>query len=308
MTQQRPRGPVVAAVAGTLSPGDGGKPLTNDDRERAKVPQDWQMLGAHYEWAELHGVTKGLRHGYFADLLGRAAAAGEQLGIAFAALRDAEVWRDTAIEPSRASHRSIAGRAMAEASGLWSVSAGHAVVNVVARVVRIHSDAASLDNNLRWSGLPTPFDAGRWANLSLNAPTTKYIIGAARQTNELALVELVEPLDGLTKNEAWAAVVARRDAGYHRLRPQSIEGGVPSRSPWEADEIAGTLTMGRATFSDYLPPALEDVVRETRAGYDALSSAMSDVHDRLAAALAAVGVPIFRTPGRSPAEEGTDGK
>ena len=111
------------------------------------VPHDWQMLGAHYEWAELHGVTKGLRHGYFADSLGRAAAAGEQLGLAFAALRDAEVWRDTAEEPSSTSRRSIAGRAMAETSGLWAVSAGHAAVNVVARAVRIHSKAAALDRN-----------------------------------------------------------------------------------------------------------------------------------------------------------------
>jgi hypothetical protein len=90
------------------------------------------MLGAQYEWAEVHGVSKGLPHGYFADLLGRAAAAGEQLGLAFAALRYAEIWRDTAAEPTGETHRNVAGRAIAEASGLWAVSAGHAAVNVVA--------------------------------------------------------------------------------------------------------------------------------------------------------------------------------
>lgn len=284
-------GPVVAAVVGTLSPGDVGTPFTDADRTRAMVPQNWQMLGALYKWAEVHGVSNGLPHGYVADLLGRAAAAGEQLGLAFAALRDAEVWRDTVAEPASASRRNIAGRAIAEASGLWAVSAGHAAVNVVARVVRIHSNAASLDKKLGWVGLPAPFDSGRPANLSLNAETVKHILAAAQRTGEVDLVELVEPLAGLTKSAAWAALVARRDAGYHRLRPQSIEGGVPSQNPWAADQTAGTLTLSVSTFSDYLPPALEDVVAETEAGYEVLSAAMSEVHDRLPAALGAAGVP-----------------
>lgn len=296
MGEQKSRGPVVAAVVGTLSPGDVGKPFTDPDRTRAMVSHDWQMLGAQYEWAEIHGVSKGLPHGYFADLLGRAAAAGEQLGLAFAALRDAEVWRDLVTKPATVNHRSIAGRAVAEASGLWAVSAGHAVVNVVARVVRIHSKAAGLDAKLRWTGLPAPFDSGRRANLSLNPETVKYILAAAGQTGEGALADLVEPLDDLVKSAAWAALVARRDAGYHRLRPQSIEGGVPSANPWATDQAAGTLILSVSTFSDYVPPVLEEVVAETHGGYEALSSAMRDVHDRVPEALRAAGVPIWRTP------------
>jgi hypothetical protein len=49
-----------------------------------------------------------------------------------------------------------------------------------------------------------------------------------------------------------------------------------------------------STFSDYLPPVLEDVVAEMHAGYEALSWAMSAVLDRLPAALRAAGVPIWR--------------
>lgn len=194
-----------------------------------------------------------------------------------------------------ATRRNIAGRAFAEASGLWAVSAGHAVVNVVARIVRIHGKAAGLDAKLRWTGLPTPFDPGRLANLSLNPETVNYILAAARQTGEVALADLVEPLDDLVKSAAWAALVARRDAGYHRLRPQSIEGGVPSENPWAPDQAAGTLTLSVSTFSDYVPPLLEEVVGETHAGYEVLSSAMRDVHDRLPEALRAGGVPIWRT-------------
>jgi hypothetical protein len=256
------------------------------------VPHDWQMLGARYEWAEIQGVTNGMPAGCFADLLGRAAAAGEQLALAFAALRDAELWRDIEAEPASASRRDISGRAMAEASGLWAVSAGHATVNVVARVVRMHSDATSLDKKFKWTGLPAPFDSGRSANLSLNAETVKCIKTAASQAGQAALVRLVDPLDGLVNSEDWAALVARRDAGYHRLRPQSIDGGVPSKNPWVADQAAGTLVLSVSTFSDYVPPALEDVVHETQAGYQALSAAMKEVLDRLPAALSSVGVPV----------------
>ncbi|WP_146232806.1 MULTISPECIES: hypothetical protein [unclassified Curtobacterium] len=296
MSQQHPKGPVVAAVVSSLSPGDTGKPFTAVSRASAMVSHDWQMLGAQYEWAEIHGVTRGLPHGYFADLLGRAAAAGEQLGLAFAALRDGEVWRDARVDDASESRRSMAGRAMAEASGLWAVSAGHAAVNVVARVVRIHSGAAGLDKKLRWTGLPVPFDAGRTANLSLNVETVKHLKQAALRTGESALVDLVVPLEGLTSNSAWTALLARRDAGYHRLRPQSVQGGVPSANPWAADQTVGALTLSASTFSTYLPPLLEDVVDETAAGFEALVSAMRIILERLPEALRAAGVPIWRTP------------
>lgn len=90
-SDQKSKGPGVDAVVRTLSRGDVGKPLTDADRVRAVVSHDWQMLGGQYERAGMHVVSKVLPHGYFADLLGRAAVASEQLRFAFAALRDAEV-------------------------------------------------------------------------------------------------------------------------------------------------------------------------------------------------------------------------
>ena len=101
------------------------------------------------------------------------------------------------------------------------MSFGHAAVNVVARVARIHSKTGSLDTKLRGAGLPAPFDCGRFANLSLNPGTVKSIHGVARQTGEVALADLVDPLDNLVKSAVWAALVSRRDAGYHRLRPRA---------------------------------------------------------------------------------------
>lgn len=295
MTQEEPRGPVHAALIGTLSPDGGGKSFSQADRQRMKVPHDWQLLGAQHEWADLHGVAKGLPPGYIHDLLGRAAAAGEQLAIAFAALRDAEVWRDTDEEPDGDTRRSMSGRAMAEMCGIWAVSAGHAAINVVARVVRIHGDAKKLETKLGWATFPKPFDSGRSANLSVNPETVKHLIGAARQTGEIALVELIEPFGVLVKDGNWLALVARRDAGYHRLRPQSISGGVPSESSWQVDHVTGDLTISVAEYNAHVPPKLEKVVAEVEAGYEALSRAMREVHGRLPRALVATGVPLWKT-------------
>lgn len=289
-----PQGKAVAAVIGSLSPGDVGKGFTPSDQALAQIPHDWQILGASYPWAELHGAINGLPNGYAADLIGRAAAAGEQLTLAFAAVRDAEVWQDTEVPMAEENRRNMAGRAMAEASGLWAVSAGHAITNVAARIVRLHTAASSLDKKLKWLGAPAPFDPGREANLSINSKTVNAILNAAKLTTEPALIALVRPLHTLVGSTAWQATTARRDAGYHRLRPQSLDGGVPTQNPWTESDNTGSATMSVYEAASYTPPALEDVVAEARAGYDALSLCMDQMLDSLPKALSAAGVPIFK--------------
>jgi len=241
----------------------------------------------------MHGVVNGLPRGYVSDLLARAAAGGELLGLAFAALMDAEQWLEDSVDPKSASRRSLAGRGLAEVSGLWSLSAGHAAVNVAARVVCIPQGALNLGKG-SWTSLPTPFDQTPQANLSLNPKTVARVVAAAEQTGEIALRDFVAPLKRLVVNPAWEALVERRHVGYHRLRPQTLAGGVPARSPWRIDESTGYPTMSIKMTTDHVPPELEKIVMEAAAGYDALCSAMGDVNDRLPAAIRAAGVPLWR--------------
>jgi len=284
---------VAAAVISTLAPDGGGKPFAEADQPLFEVARAWQMRGAQHQWGEAHGAVGGMPLGYISDLLARAAAGGEQLALAFAALKDAEQWRDTSVEPKSASRRSLAGRALAEVAGLWSLSAGHAAVNVVARVVCIPERALEM-GKMRWSGLPTPFDMNPRVNLSLSRDTTKYIRAAARKTGDAALKDLVAPLTQLVSHPDWKKLVDRRHTASHRLRPQSIAGGVPHQNPWVTDEATGGMAMSFLASSDYVPPDLEDVVMEAGAGYQVLSLAMRDVNDQLPAALKAVGVPLWR--------------
>ncbi len=183
MSGRPPEARVAAAVISTLAPDGGGRRFTDADRARAAVPHAWQMRGAQSHWSEIHGVANGLPRGYVSDLLARAASGGELLVLAFAALMDAEQWLEANGDPTSVSRRSLVGRGLAEASGLWSLSAGHAAVNVAARVVCISEGALSLEKGSRTS-LPTLFDQTLQANLSLNPKTIACVVAAAEQTGD----------------------------------------------------------------------------------------------------------------------------
>lgn len=281
---------VVSAVLGSFFL-TGGKEI-GEDRAPFEVSLNWQQLGALADSSEPHGTLAGMPLGYMAELLGRAAAAGEQLGLALTAVRDAEVW--VGFDPDRGdeNRRVIAGRALAEASGLWAVSTGHAVTNVVARVIRAHKRAVHLDKAFGWAGPPLPFVEERHSNLSLNLSTVSALKRAAGETREQALRSIVEPLDQLVGSAAWLALVTRRDLGYHRWRPQSVDGGALTTNPW-VDQGDGTSVLSIGMSSGHVPPDIGILVRESRAGYDTLSSAMATILQMLPMAMQSSGIGIW---------------
>lgn len=294
MNDLPPTGSVaISTVLGTFFP-EGGQPIGQSDKAQFAVASKWQELGGGAPFGEVHGVFGGMPHGYMTELLGRAAAAGEQVGLSLTLIRDAEFWRDLAIDTRSESRRAIAGRALAESSGLWAVSTGHAVVNVVARVIRAHKWSVYIDKKLGWDGPPAPFADAPGSNLSLNGDTVKTLARAARETGETPLLELVQPLRDLLQQPEWKALALRRDTGYHRWRPQSIDGGVPNTNPW-VDEGNGSLTLSVGISSGYVPPALEPLVAEARAGHDSLSLAMSEIFTRLPKAMTSSGIGMWQT-------------
>jgi len=290
VSDANPKSVPVSAVIPTFFP-KGGQGFDAAGIAQADISQAWQNLGIYVVPYEIRGITAGLPHGYMTEVIGRSAAAGEQLGLAFAAVRDAEVWQRTVPEPRQENRRAVAGRALAEAAGLWSISAGHAVTNVVARVVRAHQDSRYLDAALGWTQPPEPFgtDPKLNLNLSLNRDTVKALRRAAKETGVPSLADLVEPLRDLIVSDAWKALEQRRHVGYHRWRPQTVAGGVSTTNPW-VDQGDGSVSMTVSIGATHEPPPLETVVTEAREGYDALSSAMAEILATLPDALAGVGV------------------
>lgn len=285
---------LVALALGSFFPGESIEPISNIDLAHFQVSTDWQLLGPQAKFAEIRGHLAKMPHGYMAEILGRAAAAGEQLGLALTAARDAEVWQETVPTPEEEPRRTLAGRALAEASGLWSISTGHAAVNVVARIVRAHPAATHLDSAWKWNGPPTPFTTDRRSNLSLNDSVVKALARAATDCAEQALTDLVAPLRTLIDDADWMALTDRRDIGYHRWRPQSIEGGTQTTNPWTLiGNNTASLTVGVTT--GHVPPTLETLAHESRAGFTALSRAMREVHNALPMAMASANIGLWKT-------------
>lgn len=289
---ETPDGFVTSAVLSTFFPD--GEPAGRTDARQFHTSQRWQQLGHGAQTAEIHGALAGKPLGYVAELLGRGAAAGEQLGLSLTAVRDAEAWVAIAPKPGQENRRTIAGRAMAEASGLWSLSAAHAAINVVGRVVRMHGSTEPFDTKLKWKGLPDPFVENKKSNLSFNEPTVQVLADAAAATTSTPLTALVAPLTALVGNPAWTALMNRRNVGYHRWRPQSVSGGASTTNPWvDTGDGSGSQTMSIGVSPSHVPPALEPVVAESRAGHDALSQTMADVLDALPAALESFGIKVL---------------
>lgn len=292
MDEESDNSRVVAVALGSFFPGDSGKPVNESDREQFTVAIDWQQLATVAQFAEPRGVLAGMPRGYMAEVIGRAAAAGEQLGLALTAIRDAEVWESLTPEAHQENRQIMAGRALAEASGLWSISTAHAAVNVVARVLRAHKSTIHLDKQFKWNGPPAPFSTEPFSNLSLNAATVKALRRAARESIEAPLEALVSPLSRLVVDAHWKALTDRRDVGYHRWRPQSIEGGALTTNPWvEEDDNTMSLSVGVST--GHVPPTLHELVTESRAGYNALSTTMRNIHASLPAAMVAAGIGVW---------------
>lgn len=286
------RDPVVTGAAISTFFPDGGNPVVKSDERQFTTSLKWQKLGELVDIGEVRGVLAGMPHGYMAETLGRAAAAGEQFGLALTAVRDAEVWRDIVPAGGQENRRVMAARGLAETSGLWSVSSGHAAANVVARVIRVHMLSVSMDAKLRWSGPPEPFAMTKGTNLSLNFPTISAVVAAAAATGESDLSAIVDPLHKLLKSAAWEALTLQRDVGYHRWRPQSLDGGVSTSNPWTKDS-GGGFSMLLGTSGGHVPPGIDELVAESRAGHDALTTALSDILDALPNAMIAAGVGIW---------------
>ena len=67
-------GATVAMVLRQLTWLPSGTAAVHPALERALIQRtamDWQELGAHAQWAELHGATKGAVEGRMSELMGR---------------------------------------------------------------------------------------------------------------------------------------------------------------------------------------------------------------------------------------------
>lgn len=256
-----------------------------------RVAMDWQTMGMYAPIAEMHGARQGALQDRMSELMGRAAAAGEQLGLAWTLDQELQRWH--AADSDSHPGRSMATRALAETCGYYLLGAAHGLGNLTARTLVLSNAAGAVLNTRRpRANRFPPFSAEREAWPPLNRKLADHLVEAALATGDAAAIALCEVVVGLLDDHRWEALVQRRDVDYHRWRPQGLpSGGVPQRTLWDNAGTANRSLSFGGTF--YEPVDHDDLCLTPGEAMEALGTAMDAWSDRWPAALAAVGVAVF---------------
>jgi hypothetical protein len=264
--------------------------LTARDERLFKISKDWQLMGAHADVAEMHAAINAhhVAEGRPTEIIGRIAAAGEQLGLSATFGLDARRWLE-----SPAQVGTMPARALTETQGSYALSTGHALINITLRVLLLQPTAAALLNG-RFNaaqGFPPFVDLKEvWPPLSTKS--VQAALDAAVASGGRDVLELAHVVRRLKEDVRWNALDERRGQAYHRWRPQSVSGGVAARSPWKTDGASRSMEIG--LLSDYEPPNARLLMAECESALEALAGAMEAWLDRLPGALRDVGLPVFR--------------
>lgn len=283
---------VTALVLRTLFSGVDYGPWPEPLPATAQTALDWQSIGQNVNFFELHGFTLGLEEGRVAELVGRIAAAGEQLGLAWTCEQDMRRWLDPSAPRDRFSASS---RALAEITGYYAMSAGHGLANVTLRTLLVHPEAAAvIDQTMdgkRAKGF-APFSDAPAAWISLNKRAALQLQAAGAIVGQHSVNCMTERVAALAQDPRWIALISRRNVDYHRWRPQSVAGGVPTSNPWERTG-SGARMLAVGETSQYQPPDAEVVIQEAAAGLTALTEAMRDWLANWPGAIRDLGVPLL---------------
>lgn len=240
------------------------------DRRVRKVSVEYQRVGLDAGFAEMQSVVNGIEQNRATELVGRIAAAGEQLVLAGAAFRDARSWQFRG-EPTAA----VAGRALAEMVAYFAYGAAHGIINATARLFAMERRSRELfkqgaKGKFSNDGFP-PFGTkpGHWISFNSNNIES---IGNATGHHPEAL-HLLEVLRDLNADKLWTAMIDRRHNDFRRWRPQSSSAGVAPESQWcDAGEEVQALVIRDGNV--YSPEPLGTFVAEAELGLETLTTAM----------------------------------
>jgi hypothetical protein len=258
---------IVAVGLSTLFPDAEVMEPTPAEGLRMAVAQDWQAEGAHAQFAEIPGMTTGQPPGRMTELFARIASSGEQLMLAGTCLRDARRW-DSKPEPDLA--RGVASRGLAEMANYFALSAAHGIANVSLRLLLLDAGArAELERRFPRGGGFVPFTEEPQAWVAFKVQTATALETTAAPLPQVVR-DLISQVVQLAQDDRWAVLMNRRAIDFHRLRPQSVQGGVALGNPWTPSSH-GQRSMEIGEFSGHQPPDAATLVAESNNAVDALT-------------------------------------
>lgn len=240
------------------------------DSQVRKVAVDFQRVGVDAAFSEMQSVVNGIEQNRATELVGKIAAAGEQLALAGAALRDVRAWQS-----QDGPNAAVAGRALAEVVAYFAYGAAHGLINSTARLFAMESRSREVFSKQArgWKsneGFP-PFGtkSGHW--ISFNSTSIESIRKATQHHPEA--VGLIDTLSTLHADSAWTVMVDRRHNDFHRWRPQTSSAGVAPVSQWR-DVGDGVQSLVVYEGNVYSPEPAATFATEASQGLESLTKAM----------------------------------
>jgi hypothetical protein len=269
-------------VVPTLFSGRVEKP--NDfDQTLMKTALAWQKLGEDASFREMSAVANRAEPGRVFTMFGRIASAGEQLGLAGTACRDARARLNQGLPDDSVR---LPARALAEVAGYYALSTAHGLVNIAARLLALETrNRAVLEKAFPQSkGFP-PFDERHDHWLAFNAQSIA-ALEKATDHHQPEAGQLVQLLRTLADDERWSKLVGRRNTDFHRWRPQSVQGGVGTSSPWVDHGDYQVLTVYRG--ETHQPDDHRLLIAEALAALEILEETMRAWNEVFVGALSGV--------------------
>lgn len=218
------------------------------------------------------------------EIMGRVGSAGEQLAIALATNRDARRWTAPDASGMDVQFATMAVRAQAEMTAMWTLSAAHGLANALVRLLLLDADAAKVLTDARPNakGFP-PFSEDQAAWVSFEPTIMKVARRAAAASPSPAVVVAARALSSLFGDKRWDDLLDLRNVGFHRWRPQTVDGGTPKASSVTISATSRSISVGVGPSN--VAPDIETTLKIAEAGLSIFAKAARTFDECIHAAI-----------------------
>lgn len=297
MTDNVPDPTLISLVLPSLVPCP-ALPASKREAQIVTVANDLQHTGGTSDLTSAM-VFIHLGHEYVdrvAEILGRIGSAGEQLGLALATNRDARRWTASDAVVSDAQYATMGVRAQAEVTAMWTLSAAHGLANALVRLLLLHEKSRTVIETAfpKAQGFP-PYSEEPDAWVSFEPKALKAARQAAAGTSSPAAELIAETLSKVFGDNRWSRFLDLRNVGFHRWRPQSVDGGTPKQSSLKSNGLSHSITVGVGPTNE--APTIEEVLKVAENGLDLFSAAARVFDDNVHSAINELtNKKLFATP------------
>lgn len=274
---------VAFVMSSMFLPDPSGWCVAQNEVDIAHEALRWQELSINAQWKVLRIVSGRRNPERVREIIGIAASAGEQLGLALTYGLDALRWQQSTDKTDAEKRSAVVS--LADVCQNYMVAVAQQLINIAFRVAMLCQPAAELVNaqRKRAEGF-APFSDARDAWPAFTQGDLKFLSEVAEKSGFEKLRGIVEALQTLNDTDVWRRVHELRNAHSHRWRQQSIDGGVSQESQTATLSNEDGSQVFQTTIyavEGQTPPDAEARLEATRSAMKLLADTMGVVRANL---------------------------